>query len=314
MMLNSRPPFAARGFSLVELIMVLVIAGVLAGGVALFIKNPLDGYFAAARRAEMTDVADTAVRRLARDVHLALPNSVRNPVDGSALCVEYIPTKIGGRYRMASGAAGDDILDFTAVDDQFDMLWLNSALPANNRIAAGDVVAVYNDGSGKADCTGSFATGDAGGNAYCGYNAIQVAGVVENAIPQTSTISFVDAVTASPFNRKQLPSESPSYRFQVIPANEHVVAYACSGGALYRYSRKLTGVRTQPADCAAMTTGATAAKLADNVNMATCSLKYEPPGSGTGLSRFGMLSISLQITVGDESVSLYHQIHVDNTP
>lgn len=294
------PLTKSRGFTLIEAVMVIVITGIIAGMVAVFIKSPVDSYFDAARRAELTDVADTAVRRMARDMHLALPNSVRNPVDGSDKCVEFVPTRIGGRYRVAPEATGGDMLDFTVVDDKFDMLWLNSALPAADRIAAGDVVVVYNDGSPS-------------GNAYTGGNGIQVASLAEpGGTANTTAITFVDASTGTPFNRKQLPSESPANRFQVIPSGEHVVAYGCSGGTLYRYSRKLTGAWAQPADCAAMATSATIATLAKNVT--TCSFKYEPPGSSTGLSRFGIVSISLEIDQQGESVKLYHQVHVDNTP
>lgn len=201
---------------------------------------------------------------------------------------------------MAVETAGGDMLDFTSVDDKFDMLWLNSALPSADQIAVGDVIVIYNDGS-------------VSGNAYIGGNGIQVASLAEpGGTANTTAITFVDASTATPFNRKQLPSESPAYRFQVIPSGEHVVAYGCSGGNLYRYSRKLTAAWAQPANCAAMTAGASAATLAKNIT--TCSLKYEQPGSGTGLSRFGIISVSLEIDQSGESVKLYHQIHVDNTP
>lgn len=295
-------PSHSRGFTLIEAIMVIVITGILAGIVAVFIKSPVDSYIDLARRAELTDIADTAVRRIARDIHLALPNSVRNPVDGSDQCVEFMPTKIGGRYRAApeGGTGNGDPLDFTATDGNFDMLWTNSALPAAVRLAAGDVVAVYNDGS-------------AGGNAYAGTNAIEIASLAEpGGTANTTAITFVDAVTGAPFNRKQLPAESPSMRFQVIPSGEHVAGYACSGGTLFRRSRTLSAAWAQPADCAAMASGATSATLAENLTR--CSLHYEPPGSGTGLSRNGILSISLEITQAGEGVRLYHQVHVDNTP
>lgn len=304
------------GFTLVEAIIVIVITGILAGTVAVFIKGAVDAYIDSARRAELTDVADTAVRRIARDIHLALPNSVRNPGDGSDQCVEFMPTKIGARYRMAKDSSGNgDDLDFSVEDGTFEMLWLNSALPPAMRVEAGDVVIVYNDGSGNSNCLGSVGSGTAGGNAYCGYNAIQVASLGAEAAGVTP-INLVDAVTAAPFNRRQLPGESPYYRFQVIPKDEHVVAYACSGGTLYRYSRKLSVPWSAPwpvpASCAAMVSGATAAILAENVS--SCSLRYEPPGSSTGFSMNGILQISLTVTQSDESVRLYHQVHVDNTP
>ena len=64
------------GFTLIEAIVVIVITGIIASMVAVFIRTPVDGYLDAERRAGLTDIADTAVRRMARDIRLALPNSV----------------------------------------------------------------------------------------------------------------------------------------------------------------------------------------------------------------------------------------------
>ena len=302
------PARSLRGFTLIEMIMVIVITGVIAGMVAVFIKGPVDSYFDMARRAELSDVADTAARRMARDIRLALPNSVRNPVDGSDQCIEFMPTKSGGRYRTDQTAAlTGDILDFTTTDAGFDMLGLTSSQPAEARIAAGDIVVVYNDGS-------SF------GNAYSGANAVGVAGVCETSLPCPTVLANSTAITllgagATIFAGKPFPGASPASRFQVLPSAEQVVSFACSAGTLFRYSRSITARTTpwaQPANCTAMTNAATPAILASQVS--ACSIKYEPPGSGSGAGRFGIVSISLTATRSGESVNLYHQVHVDNTP
>ena len=294
----------AQGFTLVEAVVAIVITGIIAAMVAVFIRSPVDSYVAAERRAGLTDIADTAVRRIARELRLALPNSVRIPADNSGQCIEFMPTKIGARYRAeVEGATGNgNPLDFTVVDDGFDMLWPNSGLPAAEQISTRDIVVIYNDGS-------------ASGNAYTGANAIQIAGVAEpGGTANTTAITFVGVGAAAPFNRKQLPSESPKSRFQVIPGPTHVVVYRCNGGLLTRHTRVLAGAWPQPANCAAMVAGATTATLA--TGLGNCSLVYDPPGVSTGLSRNGIVSMTLGITdaATGETVNLYHQVHVDNTP
>ena len=94
-----RTPKYMAGFTLIEAIMVMVITGILAALVASF-ASPLKGYFDATARADLADVADTALRRMARELHAALPNSVR--VSGSY--IEFLPTTIGGRYRKEQDA------------------------------------------------------------------------------------------------------------------------------------------------------------------------------------------------------------------
>ena len=96
--------------------MVIVIMGVIGGMVSVFMKGPIDAYFASTKRAALTDVADTTVRRIARDLHRALPNSIRN--DGTTSCLEFVPTKTGGRYRTQ----GTGALDFSSAVSSFNML------------------------------------------------------------------------------------------------------------------------------------------------------------------------------------------------
>eukprot|EP01133_Synstelium_polycarpum_P021102 gene21102-25353_t len=62
--------------------------------VAMFIRLPVQGYIDANARAALADLADTATRRMARDIRLALPNSVR--VTGNGRYLELLLTKSGG--------------------------------------------------------------------------------------------------------------------------------------------------------------------------------------------------------------------------
>lgn len=254
--------------------MVIVITGIIGGMVAIFIKKPVDAYFDSARRAALTDVADTAVRRMSRDIHKALPNSVRTP---NNQCLEFIPTKTGGRYRAETNGAGlGDILDFAATDTSFDMLGLNSALPSDQQIVAGDVVAVYNLGAGIID-------------AYVGDNTATVSNVAAGALANETNITI---------SSKLFPLASGSKRFHIIPNNEKVVAYVCSGGKLYR-----TASSSFASACP--TTGAI---LANNVS--ACNFIY----NGSDLQRNALAQLTIKFTDSAETVSLYHEVHVNNTP
>ena len=273
-------PARSQGFTLIEMVMVIVILGVIGATVAVFIRKPVDAYFDTSRRAAMTDVADTAVRRMSRDIGRALPNSIR-PATGSQ-CLEFIPTKTGARYRAApdSGVAGDQsaaILDFTLADTSFNMLGDNRKLPADQQIQVGDVIAVYNLGIPGAD-------------AYAGDNTSVVTGVT----PGTETTITIAA--------KQFPLASGSNRFHVIAANEKIVSYVCSGGNLLRSSN-----HAYANSCP--TSGSTVSVLAGNV--AFCNFVTGAPD----LQRNALVQLTLRLTdTSGESISLYHEVHVDNTP
>lgn len=269
------------GFTLVELIMVIVIIGVVGGMVAVFMKSPIDAYFDSARRAALTDVADTTMRRMARDIRKALPNTISTSADGT--CLEFIPTRTGGRYRSEEIVAGDGTsLVFGTAETRFNMVGSNNALPADQRIVIGDVIALSNFGFGEAD-------------AFVGTNTALVSGVTsgtETAISIAPAVTFVPALA------------SPSFRFLVIPANEKVVAYVCSANNLYRVAR------TTLAHLCPVTVASTDPLLARNVATAACSFQY----SGSDLQRNGLVNMKIQMSDGGETVTLQHEVHVNNTP
>ncbi len=266
-----------RGFTLIELVMVIVIMGVIGGVVSVFMRSPIDAYFASARRAALTDVADGTLRRMARDVRKALPNSLRTPSTPSAnQCLEFIPTKTGGRYRADDTSAG---LNFAVADTSFNMLGQNSALPVDQQIVAGDYIAVYNLGVTGVDA----------------YNQ-------DNTSPVTALGAESGGETPITITSKLFPLASGSNRFHVIPAAERVVSYVCSGNNLYRTVNSASFTSSCP------TTGG--AVLATHVS--SCYFDY----SGVDLSRNAMVRIVLKMqdSTGTETVEMQQEIHVNNTP
>ena len=268
-----------HGFTLIELVMVIVVMGVIGATLAAFMRKPVDAYFDTARRAALTDVADTAVRRISRDIGGALPNSIRNP---SSSCIEFIPTRTGGRYRaepdaLVAGNQANAILDFAAADTSFNMLANNSLLPPEQQIRANDVVVVYN-------------LGIVGADAYAGDN--------------TSVVSAVSSGTESTITiaAKQFPLASPVGRFHVVPGDQKIVSFVCNAGRLLRSSNHAY-------NNSCPTSGATVAVLADKVS--SCSFAY----NASDLQRNGLVQMTMTVTDSSgELVSLYHEVHVGNTP
>lgn len=259
-----------QGFTLIELVTVIVIIGILATMTTNIITLPVRGYVDLARRTTLVDNAETALRLMQRDVRRALPNSLR--VDaGSAL--EMLHTSDGGRYRArkkASDGSGD-ILDFTLSDNRFDVIGALSSAPQQ-----GDIV-VYNLGNGVSNA-----------DAYAGANRAALA-----ASSTTTSITLSSA--------KQFPLQSPQQRFFIV---DTPVSYSCDNGSLWRYS----GYSISSAQ--SHTPSGTTGQLLVN-QVSHCVFTYN---AGTA-THSGLLT--LQLTLSDdsgESVTLLHQIHVDNMP
>lgn len=263
--MTDRAPAHQRGFTLIEAIIAMVITGIVAGIVAVFMALPITGYVDAVRRAEMTDIADLALRRIGFELRRALPNSVRV----AAGQLEFVPAQDGGRYRQFGPG---NVLDGSATGAvTFDVL----GPPVSG--ATDDYLVVFN-------------TAQPGLDVY--------AAALDNrrrlTAPAGATVSIAGNGSAFP------AFHSPGQRFQIAP-KEGPVRYLCSDtvpGPLTRQTNYHAGFSTG--------SGAQSAILATQV---TCVFAYAPANTANGL-----VTIRLTVSKDGESVTLIHQVHVDNTP
>ncbi|MDB5745977.1 MAG: hypothetical protein JWP72_825 [Massilia sp.] len=285
----------ARGFTLVEAVIAIVIIGVIGAIVAVFIRAPILGYTDTVARAEASDEADLALRRMARDIRLALPNSVRVSPNGDA--IEFLLTTTGGRYlAVEDGAAAGTPLDF--VNPAVTEFTVVGGLRGN--VAAGDFVVVHNLGPGMAPAD-AWNLGGLERN---------IARVARNANAGEDTLRLAD----NPFARGDDAMPSPGSRFQVVNG---AVMYRCEAGGAGFVLRRFARHDVEPAMPAVPRNG-TVALLARRV--ADCANLFRYGANDDELRRSALVLLSLALhtrNAGDgaeRTVRLVHQVHVDNTP
>jgi MSHA biogenesis protein MshO len=274
-----------RGFTLPELIIVIVITGVVAATLTVFFRPAIAAWLALRVRADLTEQTANALNLMRREVRLAVPNSIRTP---NSQCVELVPTIAGGRFRREpdTTAAGSAALDVTQASTQFDVLTTLTTVPS-----AGDWIVVDNQNPG---------------DVYAGSNRAAVSAV------STPAASFgKHRITVS---SPQWPNGYGGARFTVVPAAQPSVFYICSGagesngsgtGTLYRLVRGFTA--SYPLACPS-TAGASV--VATRVK--SCSFVYDPNAGATQQSGFVAMQLSLERD--SETVSLLVGAHVLNVP
>lgn len=92
-------PSTQLGFTLVELIFVLVILGLVGAIGSSFLVDTMDMYQRTANRVKLMQKGRVAIEQMSRYLRAAVPNSVR--VSASGKCLEFVPSVAGGYYLNA---------------------------------------------------------------------------------------------------------------------------------------------------------------------------------------------------------------------
>jgi len=285
------------GFTLMELIVVIVLVGIVATVSVRFIELPVRGYIDLARRTELVDSAEQALRMIQREIREALPNSIRITPrgDGPGTVIEFIHVKAVGRYRDRPGGPGLGNalcrLQFSLADTSFDVVHDFEPSP----FSAGDRLVISNWTS-----TGAAA------NAYVG----------DNITPTTTTLTL-NANDAACGNEDRI-SLSTGFQFPFASANKRFfvvdfpIAYICdtTAGTLTRYAGHalLPNQASVDTDGELLGAGAASALVTDHVT--GCTMTYNPGSPQRG----GLVILGLTLSDGGEQISLLHQVHVVNAP
>lgn len=122
--------FTCRGFSLIEIVVVILVMSILSIGLVQYILDTASGYSRTANRSDLSASGRVIIDRIAMDLHNALPNSVRitsayestdGPVTGGDAyagdqCIEFIPILAGTTYIDPRFRPQPQTTTFTVVD------------------------------------------------------------------------------------------------------------------------------------------------------------------------------------------------------
>ncbi|MBU2391547.1 MAG: type II secretion system GspH family protein [Alphaproteobacteria bacterium] len=264
------------GFTLVELIMVIALAGVVAVMVGTVMSRPLQGFADNSQRAELTDRAAIALNRMARDIRLAVPNSVLVADTGDE--VRLVPIAAAGRYRanlpMPDGPRQDP--------------------PACTQASGRCLI----------DILSPMELADSGSNKHwlIIYNTGALVGrpePVDGAVSPVSPKAFTweNGVLEADLSAFRFEFASPQHRFFLA---DRAVGYRCRNGSL---------VRAEFDELAASDYSG-AATVVDRVDCGRSQFSYEP-GNNT---RNGLVTLKLMLVGSGGTVTLLQQVQVDNAP
>ncbi len=113
-----------KGFTLIELVIVIVLLGVLSVTIATIFTDTTEAYMQGEARLNASTSARLAVEKIGREIREAMPNSVRVNSSGASNCVEYVPIVAASQYvSLPSTSLGTSITVIEqAADNQISSL------------------------------------------------------------------------------------------------------------------------------------------------------------------------------------------------
>ena len=279
------------GFTIIELVVVIVVVGILSALGGLIITNHMQGYVDVSNRAKLVDSAQSALLRMKRDIRAALPNSIEPLTNETG--ITFLHTVAGGRYRTRCPAPPSDCshnqtLQFNQTDKKFSMIGRLRKKDSEN-LSSGSANAklvIYNTGQPPADA----------------YNSTY------NNTADIEDVGYDGAVGVAPSSNftisgKRFPYRSPDRRFQIVDSQ---VCYSFQDKKLWRYHNSTSIIDPEKKDgCEDWGSGSLIARHVEDVNF-----EYQ---HGTA-TRSALLTMNATLSKNGETITLLHQVHVLNTP
>ncbi|HXS21046.1 MAG TPA: prepilin-type N-terminal cleavage/methylation domain-containing protein [Steroidobacteraceae bacterium] len=288
----------AAGFTLVELVVAIVVAALVASLLVLFLDAPVQSYFAQTRRSDLVDSANRIADAFTADVRTALPNSLRRAVAGPSKALELLATEGMARYYGAgdkNGALNGGLKEELSIGTPGRSFGTLDAF-STGTVPPARYLSIGNLGTSSPPIYDAYNRGN---------GVITRAGVAINVGPNPSTPpfasgeNFVTLGANTTFQAPGAPATQPSVHNAYLVSGP--VSYVCnpnprnpSAGTLVRYSGYAitTGQAVPPRR-------AVSALIAHDVS--ACTLSFGVPNA-----QYGQLAIlTVTLSSGGESLQVF---------
>ncbi len=276
------------GFTLVELVTIIVLLGIVGVGAAKFIRNASDIYIDVTERDELLANASFIAERLARELSQAIPNSVR--IDGSSAvhCLEFVPINWSAIY-LSIPAVGEttpqlDVIELTDIDnnvyvpDANDYAILYPLQPAH----------VYDQTDNRRQLVLSCSDDDDGNCATLGDSDSVVQLLVDEGFAQSS----------------------PTRRVYIA---DSAISYCLRGNNLYRH---VSAINTAQAvfNSGGELMAENIANVLSNSPSSAQTLQDPFQSFAATLTRGGFTRMNFLFARGDEQISIVREVQIPNVP
>lgn len=277
----------SKGFTLLEMVLVIIIMGIMGVGISGFISVSTQTYISATSRDELIGNARFAIERLSREVRNAVPNSIRISTFDASHCLQFVPIAGSTAYTDIPVSPEPASKELTVI-------------PFNNR--DGNTYQLGDTGFDDLVIAYPLTSDDI----YTDYTA---------AMGKTFQIDSIDSPSASSLwtinvlNTQNINfvEDSPTERLYL--ANEQVsycVEPAGSTGALIRFSESIaTGNQVYPSS-----DGVYMAGYLQQAYSGRLPFDFQP----ATLKRNAVVQVYFEFTKDSEDYVFDHEIHMNNVP